>query len=374
MSFKRHYVVANFTLDSGPSGAWRRTLALLREMPALLEPGESVSLLTGTDTDVPDLPADVRVHRADIASRPTWRRVLAERRRLARVLDDLAADVLDLGTLPVPPGLRCPVVLTVHDARDLVGPFRRRAAWLSRLVLRSSLRRAASLIVPSAFTESALRKATGGLLPQVRVIGGGVDPRLLATEPQHGDGRRYFLHVGHLEPRKNLLLLLSAYAAFLEREGEPYSRLPRLVLAGRDLGAGAELAERTAMLDLAGHVEFRGAFRDATLPDLYAGAVALLMPSLHEGFGLPALEALAVGIPVAVANAGALPEVIGEFGSVLPPGDATAWSSVMAWHTQNPSTFDAIAARKQYAARQTWSVRAVQVLDCWRAASEQPAM
>ena len=370
MSFKRHYVVANFTLDSGPSGAWRRTLALLRELPALLEPGESVSLLTSTGTALPDLPAEVRVYRAGVPTRPAWRRALAEHRRLGTLLDDIAADVVDLGTLPVPKGLRCPVVLTIHDARDLVPPFQRRSAWLSRMVLKSALKRASILVVPSAFTESALRRAAGGLLPQVRVIGGGVDPRLLSCEPRREPGRGYFLHVGHIEARKNLLLLLSALAELMERLGERSERLPRLVFAGRDQGIAAELAERAAMLDLTGHVEFRGSVPEAALAELYAGATAVLMPSLHEGFGLPALEALAVGVPVAVSDAGALPEVVGDRGSVLPADDPGVWADVLEWHVKNPDTLDAIAARKRHAAQQLWSTRAAQLLECWRSSLE----
>lgn len=370
MSFKRAYVAANLTLDAAPSGASRRLLALLRELPALLQPGESVAVLVNEDAPVPDLPADVRVHRVAIPARPTWRRALAERRRLGATLDELGADLVDLGTLPVPRGLRCPVVLTIHDVRDLDPAVRRRPPWFVRTMLRASLRRAHALIVPSAFTERELRKVTGGFLPPLRVVPGGVEPRFLAVEPTAAPGRPYFLCVGHLEARKNLLMLLSAYAAFLDIAGEPYDRLPRLVFVGRDAGMRAELAERAAWLELVGHVDFAGVVDDAALPALYAGARALLMPSLHEGFGLPALEALAVGIPVAVARAGALPDVVGEQALVLPATDAGAWAEALLWFTQLEPAREAIAARKAHAARSSWANAAMALLEVWRGACE----
>lgn len=367
MNMKRRYVAANLTLDEAPSGATRRLVALLREMPALLEPGESVALLTNRSAPLPDLPADVQVHRVAIPARPTWRRALGERLRLGAALDELGADLVDLGTLPVPRGLRCPVVLTIHDVRDLDPTLRRHPAWLARRVLRSSLRRTHALVVPSSFTEHELRRATGGFLPPLRVVAGGVEPRFLAVRPARSVGRGYFLHVGHLEPRKNLLMLLSAYGAFLELSGEPYDRWPRLVLAGRDAGARAELAERAAMLELTGHVDFAGVVDDAGLPELYAGAHAVLLPSLHEGFGLPALEALAAGVPLAVADAGALPQLVAEHGMVLPAEDATAWTEALLWFAQTPDTPTAVAARKQHAAERVWTNAAAQLLEVWRA-------
>ena len=101
------------------------------------------------------------------------------------------------------------------------------------------------------------------------------------------------------------------------------------------------------MLELTGHVDFAGVVDDAGLPELYAGAHAVLLPSLHEGFGLPALEALAAGVPLAVADAGALPQLVAEHGMVLPAVDATAWTEALLWFAQTPDTLAIFAIRPE---------------------------
>jgi len=120
----------------------------------------------------------------------------------------------------------------------------------------------------------------------------------------------YLLHVGTLEPRKNLSSLLRAYAS-LRRSGAIDHKL---VLAG-DRGWGYEpllgLAEE---LGVVGDALFLGRVPAAHLPALYNDAELLVYPTLYEGFGLPALEAMACGLPVIASNTSSLPEVLGEAG------------------------------------------------------------
>ena len=141
----------------------------------------------------------------------------------------------------------------------------------------------------------------------------------LGAEPNlPGDG--YLLFVGTLEPRKNIGTLLDAYARLLARGGS----LPRLVLAGRATPAAADWLQRIATPPLAGHVKYVGYVRDDLRETLYRSARLLVMPSLDEGFGLPALEAMSAGIPVVASARGSLPEVLGDAGALVDPEDAGA--------------------------------------------------
>ena len=130
--------------------------------------------------------------------------------------------------------------------------------------------------------------------------------------------RSYVLFVGTVEPRKGIDVLLAAHAA-LRRQGHPDLRL---VVAGPP-GWGA-----TPPLDGEGVVA-PGRIDEATLDALYRGAAALAVPSLSEGFGLPALEAMARGCPVVASKAGALPEVVGDAGVLVPPGDPDSLAAAL---------------------------------------------
>ncbi len=133
------------------------------------------------------------------------------------------------------------------------------------------------------------------------------------------------LFVGTLEPRKNIGLLLDAYARLLNLGVSP----PRLVLAGRATPAASEWLKRITMAPLAGHVSHAGYVPNDERETLYRSARLLVLPSLDEGFGLPALEAMSAGIPVIVSTRGSLPEVVGGAGALVDPEDADALANAI---------------------------------------------
>jgi glycosyltransferase involved in cell wall biosynthesis len=143
--------------------------------------------------------------------------------------------------------------------------------------------------------------------------------KTLGREP-HMPRDGCILFVGTLEPRKNIGILLDAYARLLNVGVAP----PRLVLAGRATPAASEWLKRITMAPLAGHVTHAGYIANEERETLYRSARLLVMPSLDEGFGLPALEAMSAGIPVIVSTRGSLPEVTGGAGALVDPGDAGA--------------------------------------------------
>jgi glycosyltransferase involved in cell wall biosynthesis len=175
--------------------------------------------------------------------------------------------------------------------------------------------------------------------------------------------RSYVLFVGTVEPRKGVDVLLAAHAA-LRRQGRPDLRL---VVAGPP-GWG-----ETPSLDGPGVVA-PGRVDEATLDALYRGAAALAVPSRSEGFGLPALEAMARGCPVVASNAGALPEVVGDAGLLVPPGDPDALAAALESLLSDDSLAASLgAAAHRRAATFTWSACVAAHLAAYQAALGIPA-
>ncbi len=126
------------------------------------------------------------------------------------------------------------------------------------------------------------------------------------------------LFLGTLEPRKNVGTLLDAYALLLRRG----SKVPPLVLAGRATAAATDWLARIAEPPLAGHVRHVGYVSGEDRERLFASARVLVLPSLDEGFGLTALEAMSAGVPLVASNRGSLPEVVGNGGTLVDPENA----------------------------------------------------
>ena len=133
------------------------------------------------------------------------------------------------------------------------------------------------------------------------------------------------LFVGTLEPRKNVGALLDAYARVLARR----TTAPPLVLAGRATSTAADWLARLERAPLAGHVTHLGYVPDNEREELYRSARVLVLPSLDEGFGLPALEAMSAGVPVIVSSRGSLPEVVGGAGAQVDPSDVPALADAL---------------------------------------------
>ncbi len=146
----------------------------------------------------------------------------------------------------------------------------------------------------------------------------------LGREPKVPAGQD-ILFLGTLEPRKNIGALLDAYETLLQR----YPGAPRLVIAGRATEDAGGWLQRMARTPLAGRVTHLGYVSQEQREQLYAAARMLVLPSLDEGFGLPALEAMSAGIPVVVSNRGSLPEVVGSAGTFVEPADVAGLAAAM---------------------------------------------
>ena len=176
-----------------------------------------------------------------------------------------------------------------------------------------SVRRAAVVLAASQSTARDLapvRRAT--------VVYSGVSE---SFSPGHGK-RSYLLHLASDDPRDNSALVIDAYAAY---EGAR----PPLVLAGPMRTSRVSLEERARRAGVAGTIRWLGFQRGEQLVDLYRNAIAYVDPSLYEGFGLQAAEALACGTPVIASNRTSLPEVVGDAGILLDPHDVRGFAAAM---------------------------------------------
>lgn len=227
-----------------------------------------------------------------------------------------------------PPFCPVPVIATIHDLafEHLPETFTRRGRTQLRLTVRRTAARAARIATVSEFSRQDIIQ-TYQLEPEkVVVTHNGVEARfnpqpqseneVAEVRQRFGIARDFLLAVGSLQPRKNLLRLLRAYARL--RSTRP-DFTPQLVITGRRLWLANEIFAEIRRQPWAADVIVTGYVADEDLPSLYRAATALVYPSLFEGFGLPPLEAMACGTQVITSNTSSLPEVTGEAAILIDP-------------------------------------------------------
>ncbi len=222
------------------------------------------------------------------------------------------------------PARRAAQIVTIHDLDFLEHP-ERTSAEIRRdygALARAHAARADRIITVSAFTAGEIVRQLGVTPERITIASPGApdwEPR--GAEPASG----YVLFLGTLEPRKNLGVLLDAYTALVLRNAS----MPKLVIAGKPARGSEDWVTRASAAALRDHVELRGYVAPGDRRALMAGAVALVMPSLMEGFGIPVVEAMALGVPVIASNRGSLPEVLGGAGEIFEATDAAALAATL---------------------------------------------
>ena len=279
--------------------------------------------------------------------------------RLRQALRRERPDVTFIPSHVLPFALGLKSVVTIHDIGHRREPrsYSRTARWYLEATTRYAARRANRLIAVSQSTADDLARFYNVPGGRISVVHSGIDPMMRPQDPSKVDevlgrlgiGGAYFLYVGRNHPRKNLGMLRRAFDEARRRGLEA-----ELVLAGPghdDASAGAIRMLHYVPPD--------------DLPALYAGAIALTLPSRFEGFGFPALEAMRCGTAVIGSTAGALPEIISTAGILLSPDDAGAWSQAMLELAHDPALQRRLivsgAARSadftwEVAAAKTWGV------------------
>lgn len=290
----------------------------------------------------------VRVSAGDGAVR--WER--RELPRLLQALDpppDLFHATWNHG---VPPGLSCPSVLSLHDLIPWVAPgyvpwprpaFLHR--WLYRDAVRSSARRAATIVTLSEASRRDIGERLPETLDKVEVVPCAVPRWFHPPDPAASDawrrrfGGSYLLYFGGFDPRKGLDLLVEG----MGRAFADPARAPAVVLAGAVNPAATAVQRAGEARGLRVHLP--GYVPDEDLASLLGGATLFVYPSRYEGFGIPPLLAMAAGTPCVVSDAPAIREVVGDAGLLFPSGDATALGALLAVVFQDPSILAPLEAR-----------------------------
>jgi glycosyltransferase involved in cell wall biosynthesis len=305
---------------------------------------------------------------------------LGELVNLPRTARRAGADLLHVPHYTLPFGRALPVVVTVHDLVHLRFPEHRTLLHrlYARLLLGRVVARAAAVVAVSESTRADLRARFGAAAERVRVVPNGIDERFFAppapggveeTLAALGLAPGYLLFVGNPLPHKNVATLLAAYGRLRARD----SAAPPLVLAGSRGAACERLRALVGGARLEGAAHVVGELPAADLPALYAGAALLVLPSLWEGFGLPAAEAMACGVPVVAAERGGLPEVVGDAGELVDPESAEAIAGTIAALLVDPERRRALAARgRERAQRFRWEGSAQRTLEIYRAVLASP--
>lgn len=229
---------------------------------------------------------------------------------------------------------RVPAVLTVHDLIFRLFPqhHKRLNYWYLNAAMPLYCRRASAIIAVSGATKRDLVRIYSLDPAKITVVHEAAAPHFVPAPSAQIDQVRaryrlpdhYLLHVGTIEPRKNLNRLLEAIHR-LRNAGEDI----RLVMAGSKGWLYQGFFQRLEELELGDAVSLPGYVPDSDLPALYSGARLVVLPSLYEGFGLPVLEGMACGVPVACSNASSLPEVGGGATHYFDPTDVAAMADAI---------------------------------------------
>jgi len=270
-----------------------------------------------------------------------------------------------------------PSVITVHDLSWIRYPHTHPVERVNAMEkhFEPGLRRASLVLTDSEFVKRELIEVFAVEPARIVPVALGLDPifKPMSAEQTHAvltahqlDHGSYFLSVGTMEPRKNIETTVAAYGSLPEavRKRHP------LVVVGLRGWRTTSMENLLAPLVASGQVRTLGYLERSDLATVTAGALAMVYPSLYEGFGLPPLEAMGCAVPAITSNVSSLPEVVGDTGLVLDPLDVDAVANSMELLASDPALRASLASRAQARASQfTWSRCASETAAAYRVAA-----
>jgi glycosyltransferase involved in cell wall biosynthesis len=323
------------SVPPNPAGAGRYIVSLVRAL-GRVDPGGDYVVYARHHAlgHFQGLPAGFEV--VDVGNLSRWRRQAWEQTALPLDLRRRGVRLLHSPHHTTPLFAPCPRVVTFHDVTFFLIPERypltRRVYFQVMTILAS--RRARRVIVPSAAVREDVRVVLRLPPERTAVTYEGVEPEFRRLDREkcsalmrerYGLPEGYLLSLGTREPGKNREAVFRALRLLLD-EGRDL----HLAVVGQRGWRLAREEDALHELGLEQRVHFTGYVDQADLPALYSGASAFVFPSLYEGFGLPALEAMACGVPVVTSNTSALPEVVGDAALKVDPTDTRAIADAIA--------------------------------------------
>jgi len=321
------------TLTPGRTGVGYYTEHLLQHLAReVAVTGDEIVVVSNKaiDTQAP-LPAHVRVHGGhQFPIRIGWMQM-----RAAAALGSLRPDIAHFTNGMMPIGSPVPTIVTVHDMSLRLYPrcHPLRRLLLNRPLMHVAIRQAAAIVTVSHSARRDLLKLHGVSPDRVSVVHEAASPafrpiadraRLAAVRARYSLPERFMLYVGTIEPRKNLMRLMSAFAA-ARKAGIPQ----QLVCVGPYGWASRDLAGHIEQLGIRDAVRFTGYLPFEDLPAIYNLGDLFAFPSLYEGFGLPVVEAMASGLPVLTSNTSSLGEIAGDAAETIDPTDTDAMADAI---------------------------------------------
>jgi glycosyltransferase involved in cell wall biosynthesis len=284
-----------------------------------------------------------------------------------------AGDIFHATDHLLPPLSRSRTVFTIHDLifrffPEYHLPLNR---WFLSLMLPRFIQRADAIIAVSESTRRDVLRLMRVPPDKIDVIYEGVNPafrplddaQLASVRAKYHLPARFVLYLGTIEPRKNLVTLLEAQRALIQRD----STAPPLVVAGRKGWLYKPVFDRVRELGLQDYVLFTDYVHSADAPALFNAAEVFVFPSLYEGFGLPPLEAMACGTPLVCSNASSLPEVVGDGGILFAPRDVGGLAGAMERVLCDEQLRAELSAKGlKQASRFSWERAARQTLSVYR--------
>lgn len=286
-------------------------------------------------------------------------------------------DVLFVPAHALPLALPRRSVVTIHDLGIVHHPDAHTLAqrMYHRVFTPLSVHRATKIIAISHATKRDLIALYNVPAHKIAVVYHGVEPRFkplphVAVAPvlqRYGLDQPFLLFVSTVQPRKNVVRLIESFARARRMLGaQPLT----LVLAGKRGWLTEQIERRAAAIGVGEHVRFLGYVPDDDLPALLNGALAYVVPSLYEGFGMTVLEAQACGTPVLASDVSSLPEVVGDAGLLVDPQDVAAIANGIVRLVADGNLRMRLRERGlQHAARWTWERTAQQTLAVLEAAA-----
>lgn len=352
-----NYVLDARTATSHFPGIGRYTRNLHESILPLLTSAETISTITARKTKL-SAPSNTRLAKSSPFG-------LAQQREIPSALRTLDADLYHSPYYLMPLRSGVPTVLTVHDFIVNYYPklANARVRLLYGIMHRLALRTSQQIICVSESTKADLQRLFKPQQP-IHVIPHAAAAHFRPIDPTHtrqklGLPKRYLLYFGSNKPHKNIARLVEAYAQL--------SDAPPLVIAGAWLPEHPEPKQIAEQLAIADRVMFLGRIEREDVTGLFCGATLFVFPSLYEGFGLPVIEAMACGLPVASSNRSSLPEVGGEAAEYFEPDSAESIASTLNDLLHNPNR---LAEMRQQSLVQastfSWSRTAAETLAIYR--------